>query len=127
MKPFVNEPTLELRRAPARESLLGALRELEPQLPLAVPLLIGRERGAHEGFESSDPGEPDRVVATAGKATEEDAARAVEAAAAAFPAWRDLGAERRAGLAQRLHERERGRGRLLGRLQHHAVARGEGG
>ncbi len=33
--PFANEPTLELRRAPARESLLGALRELEPRLPLA--------------------------------------------------------------------------------------------
>jgi RHH-type transcriptional regulator, proline utilization regulon repressor / proline dehydrogenase / delta 1-pyrroline-5-carboxylate dehydrogenase len=96
VSPFVNEPTLELRRAPARESLLGALHELEPQLPLAVPVLIGRERGAHEGFESSDPGEPARVVATAGRAGEEDAARAVEAATAAFPAWRDLGARGRA-------------------------------
>jgi len=96
VNPFVNEPTLELRRAPARESLLGALHELEPQLPLAVPVLIGRERGAHEGFESTDPGEPARVVATAGRAGEEDAARAVEAAAATFPAWRDLGARGRA-------------------------------
>ena len=78
MKPFVNEPTLELRRAPARESLLGALHELEPQLPLAVPVLIGRERGAHEGFESTDPGEPARMVATAGRAS-----RLVAAAAAA--------------------------------------------
>jgi RHH-type proline utilization regulon transcriptional repressor/proline dehydrogenase/delta 1-pyrroline-5-carboxylate dehydrogenase len=96
VKPFANEPTLELRRAPARESLLHALRELDPQLPLAVPVLIGRERGAHEGFESTDPGEPDRVVATAGRATEADADDAVDAAAAAFPAWRDLGPERRA-------------------------------
>ena len=96
MRPFTNEPTLELRRAPARESLLNALRELEPRLPLAVPVLIGRDRGAHEGFESTDPGEPDRVVATAGRATEEDAARAVEEAAVAFPAWRDLGASKRA-------------------------------
>jgi predicted delta-1-pyrroline-5-carboxylate dehydrogenase group 2 len=96
VKPFENEPTLELRRAPARESLLTALRELEPRLPLAVPILVGRERGAHEGFESTDPGEPDRVVATAGRATEEDAARAVEEATQAFPAWRDLGAAGRA-------------------------------
>jgi predicted delta-1-pyrroline-5-carboxylate dehydrogenase group 2 len=96
VKSFVNEPTLELRRAPARESLLTALRELEPQLPLAVPILIGRDRGAHEGFESTDPGEPDRVVATAGRATEEDATRAVEEASRAFPAWRDLGAAGRA-------------------------------
>ena len=69
MKPFANEPTLELRRAPARESLLNALRGLEPRLPLAVPVLIGRDTGAHEGFESTDPGEPDRVVTTAGRAT----------------------------------------------------------
>ncbi|HEY2604007.1 MAG TPA: aldehyde dehydrogenase family protein [Thermoleophilaceae bacterium] len=96
MKPFANEPTLELRRAPARESLLGALRELEPRLPLAVPVLIGRERGAHEGFESTDPGAPERVVATAGRATEDDAVRAVEAAGDAFPAWRDRGAAGRA-------------------------------
>ena len=96
MKPFANEPTLELRRAPARESLLTALRELEPQLPLAVPILIGRDRGAHEGFESTDPGTPERVVATAGRATEEDARRAVEEASKAFPAWRDLGAAKRA-------------------------------
>jgi RHH-type proline utilization regulon transcriptional repressor/proline dehydrogenase/delta 1-pyrroline-5-carboxylate dehydrogenase len=96
VKPFANEPTLELRRAPARESLLTALRELEPRLPLAVPLLVGRDRGAHEGFESTDPGEPERVIATAGRASEDDAAAAVEAAAAAFPAWRDKGAAARA-------------------------------
>jgi RHH-type transcriptional regulator, proline utilization regulon repressor / proline dehydrogenase / delta 1-pyrroline-5-carboxylate dehydrogenase len=96
VRPFANEPTLELRRAPARESLLGALRDLDPRLPLAVPVLVGRERGAHEGFESTDPGEPDRVVATAGRATEEDAARAVVAAADAFPAWHARGAHGRA-------------------------------
>ncbi len=98
MKPFANEPTLELRRAPARDSLVAALDELEPRLPLAVPILIGRERGAHEGFESTDPGAPTRVVATAGRASEADAASAVETAERAFPAWRDLGAERRAAL-----------------------------
>jgi RHH-type transcriptional regulator, proline utilization regulon repressor / proline dehydrogenase / delta 1-pyrroline-5-carboxylate dehydrogenase len=96
VKPFANEPTLELRRGPARESLLGALRELEPRLPLRVPILVGRERGAHEGFESTDPGAPSRVVATAGRATESDADAAVQAALQAFPGWRDLGAEGRA-------------------------------
>jgi RHH-type proline utilization regulon transcriptional repressor/proline dehydrogenase/delta 1-pyrroline-5-carboxylate dehydrogenase len=96
VNPFANEPILELRRAPVRESLLAALRDLEPQLPLAVPVLIGRDRGAHEGFESTDPGAPERVVATAGRATEADAARAVEAATEAFPAWRAKGASGRA-------------------------------
>ena len=44
MRPFANEPTLELRRAPVRESLAGALTELEPRLPLEVPVLIGDDR-----------------------------------------------------------------------------------
>jgi RHH-type transcriptional regulator, proline utilization regulon repressor / proline dehydrogenase / delta 1-pyrroline-5-carboxylate dehydrogenase len=109
VRPFANEPTLELRRAPARESLLEAMRELDPRLPLAVPVLIGRERGPHEGFESTDPGDPARVVATAGRAGEQDAARAVEAAIEAFPAWRAQGAEKRAevllGAAQILRSR----------------------
>jgi RHH-type transcriptional regulator, proline utilization regulon repressor / proline dehydrogenase / delta 1-pyrroline-5-carboxylate dehydrogenase len=101
VKPFANEPTLELRRAPARESLLSALRELDPRLPWRVPVWIAGERGATEGFESTDPGAPERVVATAGKATEEDAARAVEEAAKAFPAWHALGAEGRAEILVR--------------------------
>jgi RHH-type proline utilization regulon transcriptional repressor/proline dehydrogenase/delta 1-pyrroline-5-carboxylate dehydrogenase len=96
VRPFANEPTLELRRAPARESLLAALRELDPRLPLRVSILVGDSRGAAEGFESTDPGSPSRVVATAGRATESDAAAAVEAAASAFPEWRDRGAEKRA-------------------------------
>jgi RHH-type transcriptional regulator, proline utilization regulon repressor / proline dehydrogenase / delta 1-pyrroline-5-carboxylate dehydrogenase len=74
-----------------------------------VPVLIGRERGPHEGFESTDPGDPARVVATAGRAGEQDAARAVEAAIEAFPAWRAQGAEKRAevllGAAQILRSR----------------------
>ena len=43
---FRNEPILELRRAPARESLLEALRGLDARLPLEVPILVGGDRGA---------------------------------------------------------------------------------
>ena len=101
MRPFANEPTLELRRAPARESLLGALRDLEPRLPLEVPILVGGGERSGDGFESSDPGSPDRVVAVAASGSAEDAAAAVDAAREAFPAWRDLGAERRAEILVR--------------------------
>jgi predicted delta-1-pyrroline-5-carboxylate dehydrogenase group 2 len=96
VRPFANEPTLELRRAPARESLLSAMRELDPRLPFKVPVLVGPDRGPDEGFESTDPGKPDRVVASAGRAGEADAAAAVEAATKAFPEWRDRGAAERA-------------------------------
>ncbi|HEX8645773.1 MAG TPA: aldehyde dehydrogenase family protein [Thermoleophilaceae bacterium] len=120
MRPFANEPTLELRRAPARESLLDALRELEPRLPLSVPVLVGDgERRPSDGkrFESTDPGSPDRVVAVAAQAGEADAAAAVEAARAAFPAWRDLGAERRAEVMLRAAAIMRERRRELAALQ----------
>ena len=93
--PFVNEPTLELRRAPVRESLAAALRELELRLPLEVPVLVAGEPGPVGGIESTDPGAPERVVAVAGRAGAEDAAAAVEAAARGFHDWgRRSGAER---------------------------------
>jgi RHH-type proline utilization regulon transcriptional repressor/proline dehydrogenase/delta 1-pyrroline-5-carboxylate dehydrogenase len=87
MKPFVNEPTLELRRAPARESLSAALRELDPRLPLRVPVLIGGEREDGDGIESTDPGKPDRPVALAAVAGEAHVDQAVQAARRAQPEW----------------------------------------
>ena len=63
---FRNEPILELRRAPAREALLEALRGLDAKLPLSVPVLVGGGRGSDEGLDSTDPGRPDRLVAHAG-------------------------------------------------------------
>jgi RHH-type proline utilization regulon transcriptional repressor/proline dehydrogenase/delta 1-pyrroline-5-carboxylate dehydrogenase len=111
MRPFANEPTLELRRAPERESLVGALTQLDARLPLDVPLLLGAERSGPGGdaFESTDPGEPERVVAIAARGGAKAAAAAVRAAAEAYPAWRDIGATRRAEVllaaAARLRER----------------------
>ncbi|MFL5867626.1 MAG: hypothetical protein ACJ766_11080, partial [Thermoleophilaceae bacterium] len=49
LPPFANEPTLELRRGPVRESLLSALTELDARLPLSVPVLIGGSPGAADG------------------------------------------------------------------------------
>jgi RHH-type transcriptional regulator, proline utilization regulon repressor / proline dehydrogenase / delta 1-pyrroline-5-carboxylate dehydrogenase len=106
---FSNEPILELRRAPARASLLGALEELDARLPLEVPVLVGGERSAVDGFESTDPGLPERVVARAGKASEADAAAAVEAAERGFREWSARSADERAetlrGAAAHLRER----------------------
>ena len=65
---FRNEPILELRRASERESLLAALREVDARLPLSVPVLIGGDRGAAKGLDSTDPGDPERLVARAGRA-----------------------------------------------------------
>jgi RHH-type proline utilization regulon transcriptional repressor/proline dehydrogenase/delta 1-pyrroline-5-carboxylate dehydrogenase len=106
---FSNEPVLELRRAPVRESLLSALRELDRRLPLAVPLLVAGERGAVEGLDSTDPGTPARLVARAGNAGTADAAAAVEAAGDGFREWSARSAAERASVlraaAARLRER----------------------
>ncbi len=94
--PFANEPVLELRRAPVRDSLTAALAELDARLPLHAPIMIGGERGADSGFESTDPSAPERVVAYAGRATESDAGAAVAAASRGFREWSARGAAERA-------------------------------
>jgi predicted delta-1-pyrroline-5-carboxylate dehydrogenase group 2 len=102
MKPFENEPVLELRRAANREALAGALRELDTRLPLRIP-------GAGETFESTDPGMPSRVVAIAPRATEADASAAIDAAEAAFPEWRARSWQERADVLVGAAEIMRGR------------------
>jgi RHH-type proline utilization regulon transcriptional repressor/proline dehydrogenase/delta 1-pyrroline-5-carboxylate dehydrogenase len=105
VKPFANEPVLELRRAPVRDSLTAALADLDARLPIEVPLL----GGAAEGFESTDPGELGRVVATAGRASAEHAAEAVSLATEGFGEWAGRTAAERAealvGAAAWLRER----------------------
>src|SRR5207237_8631276 len=101
VRPFTNEPTLELRRSDARESLLAALRELDARLPIEVPVLAGGERVGPadvEVFHSTDPGEPERVVAVATRGGPGVAATAVQSARDAFPAWRARPAAERGGI-----------------------------
>jgi RHH-type proline utilization regulon transcriptional repressor/proline dehydrogenase/delta 1-pyrroline-5-carboxylate dehydrogenase len=61
-----------------------------------VPVLIAGSQGADNGFDSTDPGTPSRVVAQAARATESDAAAAVEAAVRGYPAWASRSAAERA-------------------------------
>src|SRR5204862_5495901 len=79
LPPFTNEPLLELRRGPVRDALLEALRELDRMLPLRVPIVVGGDAGADEGIDSTDPGAPSRLVANAGRATDQEATAAVTA------------------------------------------------
>jgi RHH-type proline utilization regulon transcriptional repressor/proline dehydrogenase/delta 1-pyrroline-5-carboxylate dehydrogenase len=96
LAPFRNEPVLELRRAGAREQLAAGMRELEPKLPLRVPVWIGADGREGDELVSTDPGDPGRVVARAAIATEAEADAAVAAAQDAFPAWARTPAARRA-------------------------------
>ena len=87
MRPFANEPVLELRRAAVRGQLAGVLAELDTRLPLRVPVWIGDERGSDRGLDSTDPGEPGQLVATAGRATPQEVGAAVALGARAGREW----------------------------------------
>ncbi len=87
MKPFANEPVLELRRAGERARLEEALIALDRRLPLRAPVVIGGRRRDGEDLVSTDPAAPDRVVALGASGTPEDARAAVRAALEGFGGW----------------------------------------
>jgi RHH-type proline utilization regulon transcriptional repressor/proline dehydrogenase/delta 1-pyrroline-5-carboxylate dehydrogenase len=96
LAPFANEPLLELRRPGVRDELLRAKMQLDKRLPLSAPMLIGGDAIEGDALQSTDPGEPARVVALAPRATADDAARAVDVAEAAAGAWSSRPAGERA-------------------------------
>ena len=53
MKPFANEPILELRRASVRAGLADALKVVDDRGPVKVPVWIGDDR--REGRTSRRP------------------------------------------------------------------------
>jgi RHH-type proline utilization regulon transcriptional repressor/proline dehydrogenase/delta 1-pyrroline-5-carboxylate dehydrogenase len=97
---FTNEPVLELRRAAVRARLSDALSAVDESLPIRVPVTVGGDVRAgpdSKVSESTDPGEPDRVVAEATTATDADVAAAVALAGTeGSRAWRAVSAASRA-------------------------------
>jgi len=94
--PFTNEPVLELRRAAVRSQLADALAGLDRELPLSVPLTVADGELTGEEILSTDPGEPDRVVARAARAGEAEVAAALATAQEGFRAWSAVSARARA-------------------------------
>ncbi len=87
---------LELRRAAVRSQLAQALLTVDRQLPISVPAIGGEGTERRASLHSTDPGEPERVVAQAVAATEADVTAAIDAALDSLKAWRGLGAAGRA-------------------------------
>ncbi len=98
LPPFANEPVLELRRGSVRAQLADALEHLDEALPLEVPVMIGTDSRAGSGatIASTDPGNPERLVARAQAASQADISAALEAAARGFRTWREVPASDRA-------------------------------
>src|SRR5918992_5710885 len=80
MKPFENEPILELRRASVRAGLADAIAARDARGPLKVPVWIGDDRREGRDITSTDPGKPDRVVAEAAAARPGEVDRALDVA-----------------------------------------------
>jgi RHH-type proline utilization regulon transcriptional repressor/proline dehydrogenase/delta 1-pyrroline-5-carboxylate dehydrogenase len=98
---FVNEPIGELRRASVRDELLAGMAKLEPALPLRVPVWLGDGERHDDALQSTDPGQPERVVATTARATEAEVDEAVRTAARGFARWSATPAARRAEILVR--------------------------
>jgi predicted delta-1-pyrroline-5-carboxylate dehydrogenase group 2 len=101
--PFANEPILELRRSTVREQLSAALEDLDRELPLSVPVTIGPDASGDGGADlwSTDPGDPERVVARATRATEGDVAAAVATARDGSREWSETSGPDRADVLLR--------------------------
>jgi RHH-type proline utilization regulon transcriptional repressor/proline dehydrogenase/delta 1-pyrroline-5-carboxylate dehydrogenase len=93
---FENEPLADLRIAAERDRLRTALEALDGALPLRVPVIIGEGRRVGEELRSTDPGQPDRAVALAAAASEEEVGEAVARACEAARSWGALPADARA-------------------------------
>ncbi len=96
MNPFQNEPILELRRAPVRAQLAGALDAFDAQGTLRVPVWIGEDRREGDALVSTDPGHPEHVVAQAAVASEADVDHALHTATRAARSWGRRSAAERA-------------------------------
>jgi predicted delta-1-pyrroline-5-carboxylate dehydrogenase group 2 len=95
LKPFANEPVLELRRAPVRAQLADALGAVDRGLPLDVAVQIGDGSRPGEQLLSTDPGSPDLVVARAAGAGPDEVQAAVAEACRGFARWREVSQEDR--------------------------------
>jgi RHH-type proline utilization regulon transcriptional repressor/proline dehydrogenase/delta 1-pyrroline-5-carboxylate dehydrogenase len=94
MNEFTNEPILELRRAPVRAQLAGALEAFDAEPVIQVPVWVGSDARTGGALVSTDPGDPERVVAEAAIASEAEVDEALRLASAS--SWRRRSATERA-------------------------------
>jgi RHH-type proline utilization regulon transcriptional repressor/proline dehydrogenase/delta 1-pyrroline-5-carboxylate dehydrogenase len=94
---FREEPLADFSRAEARQAMQAALDQVKGQLGKDYPPVVdGKVLQTPVWVESLNPSHKREVVGRFGKATAEQARKAIEAAARAFPAWRDTDPARRA-------------------------------
>lgn len=99
---FRNEPLTDFTHEAARRTFAEALVTVRSQLGRTYRPVIGGEEGQTAAtFDSVNPCRHSEVIGRLGQASAADAGRAVAAAKAAFPAWRDTEPGARADLLVR--------------------------
>jgi RHH-type proline utilization regulon transcriptional repressor/proline dehydrogenase/delta 1-pyrroline-5-carboxylate dehydrogenase len=100
---FYNEPLLDFAVKADREKMQKALAELKASLPVIVPLMINnKEVRTEKVFDRVNPSESSEVVGKINMASVELAEQAMQAAQAAFKTWKNVPAEQRAALVDKL-------------------------
>jgi len=100
---FTNEPPVDFSLQSSRDDMARAIAAFSAQGRAEVPLLIAGQRiFTDQWIESINPSHKSRVVARCAGASAEHANQAVAAAKTAFAAWRDVPAEDRARLLDRV-------------------------
>jgi RHH-type proline utilization regulon transcriptional repressor/proline dehydrogenase/delta 1-pyrroline-5-carboxylate dehydrogenase len=98
---FRNEPLMDFSLAESRARMLAAIAKMPGRIE--CPVVIGGKKivGA-QWIESINPSHNSRIVGVSGRATVAHAEQAVAAAKAAFASWRDVAAEERSALLERV-------------------------
>ncbi|MCI0638272.1 MAG: L-glutamate gamma-semialdehyde dehydrogenase [Gemmataceae bacterium] len=87
---FRNEPVADFSQEEARAAMQAALEQVKKELGRSYPLVIGGRRiETAQAIDSHNPSHVREIVGKCGRANVEQARQAVEAAKAAFLAWRD--------------------------------------
>ncbi|MEE9612952.1 MAG: L-glutamate gamma-semialdehyde dehydrogenase [Desulfatiglandales bacterium] len=87
---FKNEPLWDWALSEHRERFTKALNKVRKSFPYEVPLFIeGKKIKTEKEIRSINPNDPAQLVGFAASAGKEEAEKAVAAAKAAFPSWRD--------------------------------------
>jgi RHH-type proline utilization regulon transcriptional repressor/proline dehydrogenase/delta 1-pyrroline-5-carboxylate dehydrogenase len=109
LPPFHNEPVLDLGSAAHRQELLAGLAWVDERLPMPAPTWIGDDVQQGDVIVSSDPADPERVVATAPRSGPAEADAAVTTAQRGYRVWAAFPARERALILAHAAEWMRGR------------------
>jgi RHH-type proline utilization regulon transcriptional repressor/proline dehydrogenase/delta 1-pyrroline-5-carboxylate dehydrogenase len=112
---FSNEPLLDFAIEQNRRYLQQALKNLESELPVVVPVhLAGSDVRTHQITERKNPSQSSQVVAQVCMASVEQVHQAVATAKSVLPSWKKTSADVRANYLEKLaHLMQRDRFQLM--------------